>query len=57
MKKREISTEFDDMISKTKLAPTVTELFIHTRKLNRTFAFKTQSCFAASKNVSINSIG
>ena len=45
------------MISKTKLAPTVTELFIRARKLNRTFAFKTQSCFAASKNVRINSIG
>ena len=44
-----------DMLSNKKFNPTVTELFIRGRKLNIALAFIAQSCFAVSKNVSLNS--
>ena len=43
------------MLSNKKFNPTVTELFIRGRKLNIALAFIAQSCFAVSKNVSLNS--
>ena len=49
-KKHKILITFDDMIadklSKKKLNPTVTELFIRGRKVNIYFVFITQSYFA-----------
>ena len=37
-----------DMLSNKKLNPIVTELFIRERKLNTSFVYITQPCFAAS---------
>ena len=37
-----------DMLSNKKLNPLVTELFIRERKLNTSFVYITQPCFAAS---------
>ena len=58
-KKREILTEFDDtiadMLSNKKINPTVTESFIRGKKLNISLIFITQSYFAASKNIRLNS--
>ena len=45
-----------DMLSNKKLNPIVTELFIRGRKLNISLVFITQSYFAVSKNIRINSI-
>ena len=44
-----------DMISNKKRIPTVTKLFIRSRKLNIHFVFITQSYFAVSKNIRLNS--
>ena len=44
-----------DMISNEKRFPTVTKLFIRSRKLNIYFVFITQSYFAVSKNIRLNS--
>ena len=58
-KKRKILIVFDDMIanmlSNKKLNPIVTELFIRGRKLNISLVSITQSYFAVSKNVRLNS--
>ena len=58
-KKRKILIVFDDMIadmlSKKKLNPIVTELFIRGRKLNIYLIFIIQSYFAVSKNIKQNS--
>ena len=58
-KKRKILIVFDDviadMLSNKKLNPIVTELFIRGRKLNFYLVFITQSYFAVSKNVRLNS--
>ena len=58
-KKRKILIILDDMIadilSNKKLHPIVNELFIRGRKLTISFAFITQSCFAVSKNIRLNS--
>ena len=45
-----------DMLSKKKLNPIVTELFIRGRKVNISLVFITQSYFAASKSIRLNSI-
>ena len=45
-----------DILSNKKLNPRVTELFIRGRKLNISFVFITQSCFAATKNIRRNSV-
>ena len=44
-----------DMLSNNKLTPIVTELFTAGRKLNISFVFITQSYFAVSKNIRLNS--
>ena len=44
-----------DMLSNKKLKPIVTELFIRGRKPNIYFVFITQSYFAVSKNIRLNS--
>ena len=44
-----------DMLSNEKLNLMVTELFIRGRKLNISLAFITQSCFALTKNIRLNS--
>ena len=43
------------MLSNKKLNPMVTELFIRGRKLNVSPVFITQSYFAVSKNIRLNS--
>ena len=59
-KNKKILIVFDDMIadtlSKKKLDLVVTELFIRGRKLNITLIFITQSYFAVSKNIRLNSL-
>ena len=45
----------DDMLSNKKINPIVTELFIKDKKLNISLGFITQSYFAASKNIRLNS--
>ena len=59
-KKRKILIAFDDtiadMLSNKKLNPIVTELFIRGRKLNISLVFITQSYFAVSKNIRLNSM-
>ena len=45
-----------DMLTNKKLNPTITELFIRSRKLNISLAFITQSCFTVPKNIRGNSI-
>ena len=56
---RKILTVFDDMIadmfSNKILNPIVTELFIRGRKINISLVFITQSYFAVSKNIRLNS--
>ena len=56
----DIYIAFDDTIadklSNKKPNPTVTELFIRGRKLSISLAFITQSYFAVSKNIRINSM-
>ena len=58
-KKWNILIVFDDMIadmlSTKKRNPVVTELYIRGRKLNISFDFTTQSYFAVTKNIRINS--
>ena len=58
-KKRKVLILFDDMItnvlSNKKLNRIVTELFIKGRKLNISLFFFTQSYFAVSKNIRLNS--
>ena len=58
-KKRKILIVFDDMIadmlSNKKRNPLITELFIRGRKLNISLVFITQSYFAVSKNIRLNS--
>ena len=58
-KKRRILIVFDDMIidmlSNKKLNPIVIELFMRSRKLNICFVFITQSYFAVTKNIRLNS--
>ena len=58
-KKRKILIVFDDlvtdMLSKKKLNPKVTELFIRVRKLNIPLVFITQSYFAVLKVIRLNS--
>ena len=58
-KKPKVLVFFDDMIadmlSKKKLNPIVTELFIKGRKLNVPF-FITKSYFAVPKNIRLNSM-
>ena len=44
-----------DMLSNKKLNPIVTELFISGRKLNNFLVFITQSYFAVTKNIRLNS--
>ena len=44
-----------DMVNNKKLNPIVIELFIRGRKLNIYLAFITQSYFAVSKNIRLNS--
>ena len=44
-----------DMLSKKKLRPIVTELFITGRKLNISLGFITQSYFSVPKNLRLNS--
>ena len=60
IKKLKILILFDDMIkdmlSNEKPNPIVTELFIRGRKLNISFVFITQSYFAVSKNIRLNSL-
>ena len=59
-KKRKILIVFDDviadMLSNKELNPIVTELFIRGRKLNISLVFITESYFAVSKNMRINSM-
>ena len=43
------------MLSNKKLNPVVTELFITVRKLNISLIFITQSYFAVSKNIRLDS--
>ena len=43
------------MLSNITLSPIVTELFIRGRKLNSSIVFNTQSCFAVTKNIRLNS--
>ena len=45
-----------DMLSNKNLKPIVTELFIRGRKLNISLVFITQSYFAVSKNIRLNSM-
>ena len=58
-KKRKTLIVFNDMIvdilSNKKLNPIVTELFIRERKLNISLVSITQSYFAVSKNIRLNS--
>ena len=58
-KKRKILIVFDDMIadklSNKIVNPTVTELFVHGRKLNVSLVFITQSYFVLPKNVRLDS--
>ena len=58
-KKRKILIVFDDMIaemiSNKNLNPVVTGLFIRGRKPNFSLAYITQSYFAVSKNIRLNS--
>ena len=58
-KKRKMLTVFDDMIadmlSIEKLNPIVTEFYIRGRKTNIYLVFITQSYFAVSRNISLNS--
>ena len=58
-KKYRILTVFDDMIadilSNKKLNPTVTELFIRSRKLNISLVFITQSYFVVPKAIILTS--
>ena len=44
-----------DMLSKKKLRPIVTELFIRGRKLNISLGFITHSYFSVPKNLRLNS--
>ena len=44
-----------DMLNNKRLNPVVTELFIRGRKLNTSLVFITQSSFAVSKNIRLNS--
>ena len=44
-----------DMLSNKELNPIVIELFIRGRKLNISLVFITQSYFAVSKNIRLNS--
>ena len=44
-----------DMLNNKKLNPTVTELFIRSRKLNISLVFITQYYFAVPKNIRLNS--
>ena len=44
-----------DMLTNKKLNPLVTKLFIRGRRLNISLAFITQSYFAVSKNIRLNS--
>ena len=44
-----------DKLSKKKLNPILTELFLRSRKLNISLAFITQSYFPAPKNIRLNS--
>ena len=57
--KRKILIVFDDiiagMLSNKKISSIVTELSIRGRKLNISFIFITQSCFAVPKNIRPNS--
>ena len=57
--KRKILIVFDnmiaDMLSNKKYNPSVTKLFIRGRELNIYLAFITQSYFAVSKNIRLNS--
>ena len=59
-KKRKKLFVFDNMIahmlSNKKLNPTVTELFIRSRKLNISLFFITQSYFAVPENIRSNSL-
>ena len=59
-KKRKILIIFDDLIAdmfrNEKLNPIVTELFIRGRKLNISLAFISQSYFAVSKNIRLDSM-
>ena len=43
-----------DMLSKKKLNPIVTELFIRGRKLNISLLLITQSYFSITKNIKVN---
>ena len=58
-KKSKILIVFDDMIadmlSNKKLGPIVTELFLRGRKLNISLVFITESYFAVTKNIRLNS--
>ena len=58
-KKHKILIVFDhmiaDMLSNIKPNPVVTELFIRGRKLNISLDFFTQSYFAMTKNITLNS--
>ena len=58
-KKRKVLIAFHgiiaDLLSTKKLNPIVTELFIRRRKVNISLVFITQSYFAASKNIRLNS--
>ena len=59
-KKRKILIVFDsmiaDMLSNIKLSPIVTELFIKGRKINISLVLITQSYFAVSKDIRLNSM-
>ena len=44
-----------DMLSSKKVNPVATELFIRGRKLNISLVFITQTYFAATKNIRLNS--
>ena len=58
-KKRKILIVFDDMIAdmltNKKSNPVVTELFVRGRKLNISLVFITQSYFAVTKYIRLNS--
>ena len=59
-KKRKILIAFDDliadMLSNKKLNPIVTELFTRGRKQSNSLVFITQSYFAVSKDIRLNSM-
>ena len=59
IKNRKIFIAFDnmiaDMLSNKRLNPTVTEVFIRSRKLNIYLVFITQPYFAVPKNIRLNS--